>query len=153
MCHCLLCQNNHTSPYLFINTYSGGRRGVGIFKKSPDYVPQSSATQSLKLINLQTHISSYHTSSQSSVGYRSPIPRSATVYLCIISHFLFVYGTHLIILGQLVVRHRQEPGGSLQRVGTARLEVEGAQSPVLQLTHEVLSRRFNSLSNNDEKGI
>ena len=51
---------------------------------------------------------------------------------------MFVYGTHLIILGQLVVRHREEPGGSLQRVGAARLEVEGAQAPVLQLTHKVL---------------
>ena len=81
-----------------------------------------------------------HTSSRSSVGYLSPSPRSATVYLCIISHFVFVYGTHLIILGQLVVRHREEPGGSLQRVGAARLEVEGAQAPVLQLTHEVLAR-------------
>ena len=71
--------------------------------------------------------------------YLSPSPRSATVYLCIISHFVFVYGTHLIILGQLVVRHREEPGRSLQRVGAARLEVEGAQAPVLQLTHEVLA--------------
>ena len=81
-----------------------------------------------------------HTSSRSSVEYLSPSPRSATVYLCIISHFVFVYGTHLIILGQLVVRHREEPGGPLQRVGAARLEVEGAQAPVLQLTHEVLAR-------------
>ena len=81
-----------------------------------------------------------HTSSRSSVGYLSPSPRSATVYLCIISHFVFVYGTHLIILGQLMVRHREEPGGPLQRVGAARLEVEGAQAPILQFTHEVLAR-------------
>ena len=62
---------------------------------------------------------------------------------CLFMHHLpfpFVYGTHLIILAQLVVGHGEEPGGALQRVGAAGLQVEGAQAPVLQLTHEVLDK-------------
>ena len=52
--------------------------------------------------------------------------------------FPFVYGTRLIILAQLVVGHGEEPGCALESVGAAGLQVEGAQPPVLQLTHEVL---------------
>ena len=44
----------------------------------------------------------------------------------------------MVILAQLVICHGEEPRGSLECVGAAGLQVEGAQAPVLQLTHKVL---------------
>ena len=37
-----------------------------------------------------------------------------------------------------VIHDGEEPAGPLESVGTAGLQVEGAQSPVLQLSHKVL---------------
>ena len=37
-----------------------------------------------------------------------------------------------------MICHGEEPRGSLECVGAAGLQVEGAQAPVLQLTHKVL---------------
>ena len=43
--------------------------------------------------------------------------------------------THHLVLGvDAVVDDGKEPGGPLQRVGAARLQVKRAQAPVLQLT-------------------
>ena len=42
-----------------------------------------------------------------------------------------------ILLVDPVVHDRQQPGGALECVGTAGLQVERAQSPVLELPQEV----------------
>ena len=53
---------------------------------------------------------------------------------------VYINPADLLVVVEALVPQGQQPGGPLQRVGAARLEVEGAKAPVLQLTHEVLPR-------------
>ena len=51
--------------------------------------------------------------------------------------------THHLVLGvDAVVHDGKQPGGALQRVGAAGLEVQRAQAPVLQLTWQMRIRKI-----------
>ena len=46
--------------------------------------------------------------------------------------------THLFIFVHSMIHNREEPGSSLQSVGTTWLEIQSTETPVLQFTNKVL---------------